>query len=519
MSHYDVIVYSIAYNNSTYVITTSNGVYYSTNLTEWAPCYIDGFSSNYSHKVISTENGFRLFTTDWEYTFTSEDGINWSYGGYICIDGAISAISKNGQIYFITNYGEHNSISKIDSTEIETILYTNEASGSLCDITYGNDRFVVVASDGYSITSADGITWHVATEADITTKVTIPTHFEQKGEDITTDVTKFVLTNGTKNTVQTGRDNIVGGENNTLVNSTFSIVGGNKHNINGDQNLVVGSENKLDGSSKSNFNIVGGQNNTVQASYTLSAGQNNKITHSYSSTIGSNLETTAWDQLVVGKYNDLTNTGRDAFVVAAGASGARKNVLTVPKSGVPSIDTDAITLGTLNERLAEFNPEVNPEDIKVKAMSFTPPTADHTWGAQKIAYGDGTFVGIVGDEYGTSTDGLHWRVTKLTPMFANTTWISIVYDNIQNRFIALHSSEKIVEIKLPSRTCNIISDGIGGDVSGITWCDLIFDGQRFVAIGNKPYDRVAEYYGLDEFYLAYTSNPEGAWSITMLGSA
>ena len=366
---------------------------------------------------------------------------------------------------------------------------------------------------GVSATSTDGITWHIATEDDIATKVTIPTHFEQKGEDITTDVTKFVLSNGTKNTVQAGRDNIVGGENNTLVNSTFSIVGGNKHNIKGDQNLVVGSENKLDGSSKSNFNIVGGQNNTVQASYTLSAGQNNKITHSYSSTIGSNLESTAWDQLVVGKYNDLTNTGRDAFVVAAGASGARKNVLTVPKSGVPSIDTDAITLGTLNERLAEFNPEVNPEDIKVKAMSLE--KAEASWAPEKIAYGNGKFVGVRNNEHAFSTDGLIWTRFSNETSLDGCTWCGIVYDNINNKFVALNTWGYIFEIDATNRgdvTQNIVLDGT-------TWSDLIFDGTRCVAIGNKPgKPSESAYEWVNEFYYAYPEE-NNTWTTKFLSTA
>lgn len=246
------------------------------------------------------------------------------------------------------------------------------------------------------------------------------------------------IVGGAINKINNGTHNIVGGKENTLFNSTYSVVGGNSHDVYGDQNAVFGSDNTIGTSSaRVHYNIVGGKGNIVSASATLTSGEQNKTKHKDSSTIGYGLETSAASQTVLGQYNDISGTSQDVLVVGYGSSDSPKNVLTVPRSGVPTKDTDAITLKALNEKLSDID-----VDVDVKALTFDYSANYNQLGCEKLVYGDGLYVGIGKNNVGMSQiiwshDGVSWNddYVDQTGAWNYYSWTGIAYGN--GKFVAV----------------------------------------------------------------------------------
>lgn len=199
-----------------------------------------------------------------------------------------------------------------------------------------------------------------------------------------------------KSTIVNGNYNIFSGEGDTelklegdsnavfgkklATHGNYNITAGFNHNVAGHCNAVFGKALKITGGynivageDNSGTNIVNGshnagfgRNNTIYGSYHLVSGMGNKVKFkdnestaiyynvllgqsltSYARNvmlIGSNLTTSYDHQVMVG--HNTTAENNDAFIV--GYDGAK---FTVPRTGIPSKSSDAITYGYLQDAL------------------------------------------------------------------------------------------------------------------------------------------------------------------------
>ena len=368
----------------------------------------------------------------------------------------------------------------------------------------------------------------------------VKNHKNIVGGSDNTVATNNNIVGGSVNNIKVGHSNIVSGNSNTIENSTFSAIAGNLHSVHGDQVNVSGKGHTL--KSGSHFNVVGGETNTlsaskhnivggkghtltnsigsivggadaiITASYVFNSGQNNILKNGFSATIGYGLETSAANQVVIGQYNDPTTTSNDLFVAAFGSATEKKNVLTIPRDGLAKKGSDAITLDALNKKLA---------DIDVKAVMFDKCTTDKAWGPEKVAYGNGRFVGVRGDEVGYSTDGLNWTVTTKSDL-GNDSWKGIVYNDKLNCFLAGSCGDQYIIIsndfeiseykKLPYPSELM-------EARNLEITALMFDGTRFV-ITTKQFgclDDGTDNQSWEEHIFAYWSTDGDNWEYSIVG--
>jgi hypothetical protein len=148
------------------------------------------------------------------------------------------------------------------------------------------------------------------------------------------------------------------------------LVGGNKHEVQGNFNVLGGYKNK----SKGDTNIILGYECDSQAS-------------SRTILLGRNLKALWNEQIIVGRYNKQSSS--DIFIIGDGTSSTPKNIFTVPFGGEPSKDTDAITKGYLDDHAVTINSNNN-------IIIGTDCNAKHSncflWGEKLVTTGDNQFL-------------------------------------------------------------------------------------------------------------------------------
>lgn len=198
------------------------------------------------------------------------------------------------------------------------------------------------------------------------------------------------LVSGEKNTV-TGNGNIVHTQGPTTVTGNANAVFGEAHivtpkdsNSTCKYNLVGGNKHEVQG----NFNVLGGYKNKSNGDTNIILGYEcDSQTSSRTILLGRNLKALWNEQIIVGRYNKQSSS--DIFIIGDGTSSTPKNIFTVPFGGEPSKDTDAITKGYLDVHAVTINSKNN-------AIVGTNCKATHSncflWGEKLVTTGDNQFL-------------------------------------------------------------------------------------------------------------------------------
>ena len=152
----------------------------------------------------------------------------------------------------------------------------------------------------------------------------------------------------------------------------------------------------------------------------------------------------AYVQAYKGKAHMGYGAAKSISVDKSGNVGVPGN-LTVTGSvscGEPKKDTDAVTLKTLNEKLANV-------DINGKALTFDYSANYNQLGCEKLAYGDGLYVGVSHFEQSStistypvviwSTDGTQWN-SFTSSSWQFDSWAGIAYGN--GKFVAVDKGDR-----------------------------------------------------------------------------
>jgi hypothetical protein len=200
---------TIAYKDGVYVLSGTeimfgtSAILYSIDGIYWEQATIvdsqtESLADNLG--IVATESGFLLYgggSFGGAFTYYSEDGIEWHKVNdlsKVYVSGWIAAAHNNEKLLLLNYNDEVEGIViytfSNDGTYLEEIWVDQYlAVYGWSDIIYGNNQFVMTSTEGVSAISTDGITWRMATEADLTPE---EPRLEQNGEDVTDKVIDLV---------------------------------------------------------------------------------------------------------------------------------------------------------------------------------------------------------------------------------------------------------------------------------------------------------------------------------------
>lgn len=135
--------------NSTTILTSMDGI-------NWVPRYC-GFGTATTFSDIAYGNGIFVAISQSANTFTSTDGITWTYRPSVFVS-SVAYITFGGGRFVVTPYTTN--AAYVSSDGINWQAKTFSASTTWADIAFGNGTFVAVSGTGFCCTSTDyGNTW------------------------------------------------------------------------------------------------------------------------------------------------------------------------------------------------------------------------------------------------------------------------------------------------------------------------------------------------------------------------